>query len=1095
MPSSLTNERDVISLCIAKIRGTAHDIRSGKRGVGLRTVYSIFRKAYEDKLMTIPTFVVGAAHDDLVIPDICIKQIIRVSNLIGLTDPMAILEAIFSAADLPMQEAYANENVADLLDRYPLLASAKTAPSKDELTFVVQRLKLYVDGQWSTAVGSWKYATAALQYCLTSRDMCNLEWINLACSLWKPSEYGHQAQEWNIHMKTFFWALADQNSEKDEYEEWLRFARSAAMFIIAYVTDDAVNAMSRHHFSAPKKKELQDLLYHLIDAVHLRDEDQMFRLARVIPTKLFICPLAIPLQEHGGGTPHETPHAFRIDSEKLGRICASLDSGSHSHISDFVHETGGGSLEDYIDYRRHNRNQAHIAGSISSGLKAKYVRQGGKKVSEITFPEFETLWGQFVSNLRAIEEERRSATGTDKHPLTEEQLRKRKSLKTFGAAAANGDNAMPEERFMAPPTLSLAEQLSQQKTQLKPLDREEIQKNLAEKPPPEKSKGLLAEFLRNSSQFISFGQMGTDEESAWSDDEDVPQSKSVTFTEDTGADQDTRTVIFSSSMEVDDPTPATPPPPASAVPPSPPRPASPIPAMPPPRPTSPAPTSRPVTPEPSKEEKGAISQLMSAIIPLSDDEADEEEAAPIPIVPAPEVHLARPTTPQGVAVVHSQEEEVTGRSWERSWKSGTDILDFITTKDDFDVFTYWVKLAASLRYSIKSLRSLGSKNRRPYSRKTKKLQDFNAYYDQNKKKGESVKQFITRNTPLFTADMSVEQTYELMNRLSTAMLNIIREGLRNTNQDWDAAFEKIYPNADLKTRRQMYDFFFFMGELAQAILPSYKRTHGFGYSSPYVFVTPKNTEVGHIDNTKQLHYEWKLANGIHTGATTDHFAQKGSATEKSLVRRVNDTNLTKELQDTMDELEEVMEEVYDLVDKPFASSECASRTIRNYVRQSLIDSGHGDLLKESRPATQGLARSKKLFGKSVDPIRAKMRQDYAVRIHGSPLPSTRIHEDMLTDLLPHVAGCGRYQLLLVRDAQMEELADVLDTEERRKMFLKQHLVDRNHRCLHDHHSGQAVNGEGHILDKDHTIRFANTQNMNHDLPGDKPIVLQLPILY
>lgn len=1079
------NEREAILLCIKNIVAASKAIRKkhlertikiqngliskNTPALGLLWAYAKYRASYRAAALRTPSFVVGREDQDTALPDIDVMQIIRLSIEHYDKQGDARYEAILQDLLAPSR---------DVLFEYPLVTERRRAPTKAFAAFTAARLALYLKGNWKTAEGAWAYATEALIYYQNEPSVANTAYIYNACLLWVPRSTNG---EWPLYMWQFFNALTGSNLDDDEddgddddddddgtydawmsraerrtngaFQQWLQYARRMAFLMIAYAANVDVNPNSPLAHSHRALALAQQYLYEFVSSTYTGDKERLLELGPLIVDVLFGAPA---LAQDGGGQSRVA--AFRLHSGNFDAIHDAM-GGQHHDLAEFVHSTGGGTLNDYLQHLHATRDARCIAGDIASSLQAKYARRGTKKQSDITFPEFEQLWLSFLANLQRFEE----ARGDGNHALTQDQITKRKSNKVSGAAPANNDDdddPMPTDRYASAPTM--ADRLAAQKEKLQPVDPAFV---------PYKPQDPLIFMAQQGSKFQSLNAMNNpsydeDDDSSdggeWEDNdaEEIGEKKSITITKDTTGDQQTNTVSLTTTK------PAPPPRPVSAAPPLPPR--------------YVLDTEQEeeetygnssadedeeeeedyaekyttyeevedVSP-PSKQTKNMIATLVDGITGSRSSLREETALAPVPS-PAPKLQS------------QSQREEVTGRSWDRAWKTGTDILDFLTTQDEFDVFTYYIKWAASMRYSIDALRSLGSKAQRPYSRKTGKLQDFSNYYKQNKKKGETEAQFIERNTPLFTTDMSVAETMALMNRLSRSMMDIFKQGLRSTNKDWNAAWKRVFPSATVRQRREMYDFYFFVGEIAQSLVPSYKRTHGFGYASPYVFVVPKDTKRGYEDHEKRATFAWKLAHGVATGASTSHFAKP----QKQNKRKEEDQKKKKKQQ-----------------------KKRSSRTKKQ--KEKLPGGGGGGGGEE-------LVYTRSFFGEDANDIYMKLKRENAMRLCGAPMPSTVLHENMLAECLPNVVGNTRYQPLLIRDDQVRQLERLFAEDPvGRQRFLQQQLIDR-HRCLHNHDgSGTAIlcNAEGHRLEAHHVQRFQHANNDCHAIPGQHPVVMEMPLLF
>ena len=389
-------------------------------------------------------------------------------------------------------------------------------------------------------------------------------------------------------------------------------------------------------------------------------------------------------------------------------------------------------------------------------------------------------------------------------------------------------------------------------------------------------------------------------------------------------------------------------------------------------------------------------------------------------------------------ILKPESDEVTGRSTNRILPASffTSLQTAGITREDVITVDDFLTTVARWRTDIKALKRVGPKQPRTLVRnkKTKQyeLMPFDQYYARNNKFKESVAAFKARNTAWEASDSTAEDADARRRAQSEVMYQVFEAGFTRTKkpQDWNTAFALVMPNPTMPQLRDFYDFCFFAYMLTNSVsFGRIRKSFGGAHWSPHVYgVTPEIR-----DTMEQYHDDWQALRSLHTYEHSEHFLASAAPAPAP---------------------------------KPDPIPVCRTKTFSGKLEPTNTRFGE----------------------RSADRIYSDLRANATrVNIRGAR-PGHGKHMALLAEHLPVALEGDRYQVLAVRDDQIERMGRLLAKKDAMRTFLHQQLLDRKASA----DNGQWINAQGYQV---------KPAGLVHPVPsgvslGDRePFLVRLPFLH
>ena len=385
-------------------------------------------------------------------------------------------------------------------------------------------------------------------------------------------------------------------------------------------------------------------------------------------------------------------------------------------------------------------------------------------------------------------------------------------------------------------------------------------------------------------------------------------------------------------------------------------------------------------------------------------------------------------------ILKPESDEVTGRVSNRRVPGNYfDALQTVgITRNDVVTVDDFLQTVARWRNDIPALKRVGPKQPRPVDKKTGELIPFDQYYNRYNKNNESIEAFKARNTAWEASDTSAEDADARRRAQTKIMYQVFEKGFLETKkpQDWATAFNMVMPNPTMPELRDFYDFCFFAYMLTHSVnFKKIRKSFGGAHWSPHVYgITPEIRSV-----MEKYHGDWQALRSLHVYENSNHYLSGAGAFE-NLPSSVASPTTT-----------------------PPASSEIKPTRIR--FAEKTAQKVYGDLRMNA-------AR---------------------VNIRGS-LPGHGKHMALLEKHLPEALDNSRYQVLAVRDDQIDRMGRLLAKRGATRAFLQQQLLDR--------HTSEAnkcwVNAEGYQIEP---RALVHPKSRKVALGDQEPFLVRMPFLH
>ena len=385
-------------------------------------------------------------------------------------------------------------------------------------------------------------------------------------------------------------------------------------------------------------------------------------------------------------------------------------------------------------------------------------------------------------------------------------------------------------------------------------------------------------------------------------------------------------------------------------------------------------------------------------------------------------------------ILKPESDEVTGRVSNRRVPGNYfDALQTVgITRDDVVTVDNFLQTVARWRNDIPALKRVGPKQPRPVDKKTGELIPFDQYYNRYNKNNESIEAFKARNTAWEASDTSAEDADARRRAQTKIMYQVFEKGFLETKkpQDWKTAFSMVMPNPTMPELRDFYDFCFFCYMLTRSVnFKKIRKSFGGAHWSPHVYgITPEIRSV-----MEEYHGDWQALRSLHAYENSDHYLPGAGAFEKL-------------------------------------------------------------------PATSVTAPEKTLVSFEITPTRARFAEKTAEKIYGDlrtnatrvnirgSLPGHGKHMALLEKHLPEALDNSRYQVLAVRDDQIDRMGRLLAKPGAARAFLQQQLLDRHASAT----NGCWVNAEGYQVDP---RALVHPKSHKVSLGDQEPFLVRMPFLH